>query len=144
MKWIKRFERFHIASGLEEEDEENQVNALIYSMGEEAEDILLSLHLTPAEAKEYETVKNKLDGHFIARRNVIIKRARFNMTQQEVGESVDSFYTALHCLAEHCGYGALHNEMVRDRLVVGLRDKKLSEQLQLDSRLTLETAIDKA
>lgn len=66
------------------------------------------------------------------------------MRQQEIGESVDSFYTALHCLAEHCGYGALHDEMVRDRLVVGLRDKKLSEQLQLDSKLTMDTAISKA
>ncbi|XP_027143510.1 heat shock 70 kDa protein 12B [Larimichthys crocea] len=143
-KWIKRFERFRIASGLEEEDDENQVNALIYSMGEEAEDILLSLHLTPGEANQYKLVKEKLDGHFIARRNVIIERARFNVRQQEVGESVDSFYTALHCLAEHCGYGALHDEMVRDRLVVGLRDKKLSEQLQLDSKLTMDTAISKA
>ncbi len=43
-KWIKRFERFRMASGLETQAEENQVNALIYMMGEEAEDILTSLH----------------------------------------------------------------------------------------------------
>ncbi|KAI4890554.1 hypothetical protein NFI96_006207, partial [Prochilodus magdalenae] len=40
-----------IASGLELQAEENQVNALIYTMGEEAEDILTSLCLTPDEAK---------------------------------------------------------------------------------------------
>lgn len=48
------------------------------------------------------------------------------------------------CLAEHCRYGALYDEMVRDRLVVGLRDKHLSEQLQMDLELTLEKAINKA
>ncbi|KAI4897003.1 hypothetical protein NFI96_030791, partial [Prochilodus magdalenae] len=51
-KWIKRFERFSIASTLERQAEENQVNALIYTMGEEAEDILTSLRLTPDEARK--------------------------------------------------------------------------------------------
>jgi len=69
-----------------------------------------------------------LDGHFVARRNIIFERAKLNQRQQELGESADSFHTALHCLAEHCGYGALHDEMVRDRIVVGLKDKRLSEQ----------------
>ncbi len=49
-KWIKRFERFRIASGLETQANENQVNALIYTMGEEAENILTSLHLIAHEA----------------------------------------------------------------------------------------------
>lgn len=100
-KWIKRFERFRIASGLETQADENQVNALIYGMGEEAEDILVSLHLTPEQACEYDTVKQRLDAHFVARRNVIFERAKFNQRQQEMGESADSFITALHCLAEH-------------------------------------------
>uniref|UniRef100_A0A669BXN3 Gypsy retrotransposon integrase-like protein 1 n=1 Tax=Oreochromis niloticus TaxID=8128 RepID=A0A669BXN3_ORENI len=143
-KWIKRFDRFRIASGLETQADENQVNALIYTMGEEAEDILVSLHLTPEEASDYETVKRRLDAHFVARRNIIFERAKFNQRQQETGESVDSFHTALHCLAEHCGYGTLHDEMVRDRFVVGLKDKRLSEQLQMDPELTLEKALNRA
>ncbi|KAI5621586.1 hypothetical protein C0J50_18855 [Silurus asotus] len=140
-KWMKRFERFRVASGLETQADENQVNALIYTMGEEAEDILTSLHLSPQAASDYEVVKNRLNDHFVARRNVIFERAKFNQRQQEVGESVDHLITALHCLAEHCGYGDLHDEMVRDRLVVGLTDKRLSEQLQLDPELTLEKAV---
>ena len=51
------------------------------------------------------------------------------------------FITALYALAEFCGYGDLHNEMIRDRIVVGIRNSTLSEKLQLDSRLTLESAI---
>ncbi|KAL7870545.1 hypothetical protein SRHO_G00080420 [Serrasalmus rhombeus] len=143
-KWIKRFDRFRIASGLELQAEENQVNTLIYTMGDEAEDIITALQLTVIEASQYNAVKNKLNAHFVVRRNVIFERAKFNQRQQEQGETVDSFITSLHCLSEHCGYGHLHNEMVRDRLVVGLRDKKLSEQLQLDSELTLEKAVTRA
>ena len=62
------------------------------------------------------------------------------MRGQEEGEPVDAFITALYSLAEHCGYRALHDEMIRDRIVVGIRNAQLAEKLQLDSDLTLETA----
>ncbi len=41
---------------------------------------------------------------------------------------------------EDCEYGAFKNQMVRDRLVVGLRDLALSQRLQMDPNLTLEKA----
>ena len=47
---------------------------------------------------------------------------------------------ALYSLAENCEYGAMEEEMIRDRLVVGIRDTALSEKLQMDSALTLESA----
>ena len=51
-KWIWRFERFRLASGLSKEDEESQVNPLlIYSMGDEADDILQSFSLPEANRK---------------------------------------------------------------------------------------------
>ena len=53
-----------------------------------------------------------------------------------------TFITALYALAEHCNYGTLHNEMVRDRIVVVIRDSSLSEKLKFDV-LTLTTAIAK-
>lgn len=117
------------------------MNTLIYTMGDEPEDIVTSLNITEEEASVYNTVKEKLEGHFVVRRNVIFEQAKFNQRHQEQGETVDSFITALHCLSEHCGYGQLHDKMVHDRLVVGLRNKKLSEQLQLDSELALERAV---
>ena len=44
----------------------------------------------------------------------------------------------LYNLAEHCNYGTLTFEMIRDRLVVGIQDASLSQRLQLDPELTLE------
>ena len=113
-------------------------------MGDQADDILHAFNLSEEDAKKYNVVKNKFDGYFIKRRNVIFERAKFNMRKQEEGEIVDSFITALYELAEHCNYGDLHEEMIRDRLVVGIKDSKLSENLQLDGKLTLEKAIAQA
>ena len=110
-------------------------------MGDEADDILRSFRLSEEDAKKYDVVKTKFDGHFVKRRNVIYERAKFNQRCQEPSESVDSFITALYGLAEYCGYAGLHDEMIRDRIVVGLRDARLSEKLQLDPELTLEKAV---
>lgn len=59
-------------------------------------------------------------------------------------ETVDSFVTALYTLAEHCNYGALHDELIRDRLVVGLANIRLSERMQLDKDLMLARAVEMA
>ena len=75
-------------------DEEAQVNTLLYSMGDEADEILRSFRLSVEDAKVYDTVKAKFDGHFVKRRNVIYERAKFNLRRQEPGESVDSFVTS--------------------------------------------------
>ena len=140
-KWIRRFERFRKASGLEAKQQEAQVNTLIYTMGDEADDILRSFSLSEDEQKVYDTVKTRFERHFVKRRNIIFERAKFNSRKQEQGETVDAFITALYGLAEHCNYGNLHNEMIRDRIVVGICDVKLSEKLQLDPDLTLDKAV---
>lgn len=68
----------------------------------------------------------------------------FQYGKQEANETVDAFVTALHALAEHCKYGDLHDELIRDRIVVGLADTKLSERMQMEENLTLQKAIDMA
>ena len=40
---------------------------------------------------------------------------------------------ALHSLVENCDYGEMTDELIRDRLVVGIRDTALSERLQMES-----------
>ena len=105
---------------------------------------MLSFHLAEDDACDYGKVKDRFDGHFVKKRNVIYERAKFNTRCQQKEESVDAFVTALHNLAQYCEYKELHDEMIRDRLVVGLRDAMLSEKLQLDAGLTLETALTKA
>ena len=74
---------------------------------------------------------------------MIFERAKFNQRRQTRDEPVETFITALYSLVEHCEFGTLREELIRDRLAVGLRDAKLSEALQMDSDLTLWTAITK-
>ena len=140
-KWSRRFERIRIASGLSKESEDSQVNALTYSMGDTADDLLLSFDMSEADRKKYKPIKHKFDSHFVIKKNVIYERAKLNMRSQKEGEPVDSFITDLHAHAEFCNFENLREELIRDRLAVGILDKQLSAKLQVDVDLTLEKAI---
>jgi len=77
-KWKRHFECFRTASGLSKEEEPRQVSALLYCMGEPADDVLTSTKISADDRKKYQSVMDKFDGYFKVRRNVILERARFN------------------------------------------------------------------
>lgn len=138
LKWKRRFEQYCHTSGLSSEgSEERQVSTLLYCLSEEANDVLTSTGLSDTDRNKYETVMSKFDEFFKVRRNIII---RFNQRNQLKGESAETYITALYGLIENCNFGALKDELLRDRLVVGIQDQKLSQQLQMDADLTLEKA----
>ena len=86
-------------------------------MGDESDDILTSLNLNEEDSATFNGVKAKFDAYFIGSRNVIYERAKFNQLKQVTGQPVDSFITSLHKLIEHCDYGALKDEMIRDNIL---------------------------
>ena len=63
--------------------------------------------------------------HFDPKPSVIVQRFRFNSRSQE-GESVAKFTAELQRLSEHCKFGALLSDMLRDRLVVGIMNDHIT------------------
>ncbi len=53
------------------------------------------------------------------------------------------FITAVHKLAENCRYGVIQKEIIRDRLVAGIRDHGLSEKAKLNPRFKLQVYLKK-
>ncbi|KAL3255534.1 hypothetical protein MRX96_017438 [Rhipicephalus microplus] len=143
-RWSTRWESYRVISGLKKRDDETQVNTLIYAMGREAEYVLASLKFSDAEKLNYDAVTRAFAKHFVPRTNVIYERAKFNTRKQEAHELVDAFVIELYRLAETCEYGDLKEELICDRLVVGLADTQLSEKLQLNAELTLKAAVTSA
>lgn len=63
--WSRRFERFRIAAGLDKKGEDYQVNSLVYTMGDKADDVLGTLGLHNEDLKKYKSVKEAFDKYFI-------------------------------------------------------------------------------
>ena len=99
--------------------DEQQVNTLLYCLGEDAEEVLQSTNATDRDRATHDGVCAKLDEFFKVRRNVMYERARFNRRTQQEGETAEQYIVALYSLAENCEYGAMKEELIRDRLVVG-------------------------
>ena len=142
-EWKTRFERYRDISGLSDKSEKVQVSTLIYTMGPQAESVFTTLNIPVADKDKYQEVADAFTAFFIPRTNIIFERAKFNKRVQEQGEPVDTFIADLHSMANKCKYGTLKEELIRDRIVVGIADSKLSEKLQMDEALTLVTAIQK-
>ena len=103
---------------------------------------MFSLTNISTEARtKYSEVMVKLDEYFRVRKKVIFERARFNRRNQLPEETAEEYIMTLFHLVDSCKYGNLRDEMLRDRLVVGIRDEGLSQCLQMDSELTLTKAM---
>ena len=70
-----------------------------------------------------------------------MERAHFNKRSQKPGESVETFIQDLYRLADNCNYGALRDDLIRDRIVVGVLDDSLSDRLQSKGTLTLTRVV---
>lgn len=139
--WVTRFERYMSVAKLTNSSSKEKVDLLCYTMGVEAEDILARIVPAAADRSIYETVKTKFDEFFAPKKNVVFDRYKFNARVQQPGESVDTFITALYSLADKCDYSTLKESLIRDRIVIGIADKKVSQRLQLNSELTLDQAV---
>ena len=140
-EWKSRFARFRVATKLTKESEAVQVASLIYAMGKDAEHVFRSFtFVNDADKDKFDPVMLKFDNHFIPKRNTIHERALFHRRVQ-LDEPVEAFIRALYDLAEHCNF-ADKDEQIRDRIVIGLKDRETSEKLQLIETLDLTKAIE--
>ena len=74
------------------------------------------------------------------RQNVIIEHTKFNKRSQLPDEPVEQFIASLYNLAADCNFGELKDKLIRDRIVVGIRNTSLSERLQMGLEMTLKKA----
>ena len=96
-----------MASGLSKENQEKQVNTLLYCLGEEADNVLISTNISEESRKKYDDILAKFDAHFKVHKDIIFKRAQFNRRRQEDDKSVDQFIMSLYSLAENCEFGSM-------------------------------------
>ena len=142
-KW-KRFKRawtnYSLATGLDKKDEAVQVATLLTVIGEEAQEVFSTFGDWAAEgdAAKIKPVLAKFDSYCEPRKNVPFERYRFNRRVQEPGETYDQYRTSLRKLADGCEFATITpDEILRDRLVFGIRDAKVRERLLRETKLTL-------
>ena len=80
-------------------------------------------------------------GHWLGEVNVY-ERYVFHQRVQQPGEYVEDFVADLRKLAKSCAFEQLEDSLIRDRLVVGIRDDPTRCRLLQVKNLSLSDAID--
>ena len=85
----------------------------------------------------------KFDQYTIGEINETYERFHFNIRKQDETESFDAYLTSLRTLAKTCGFcECLHDSLVRDRIVMGVRDNRLCQRLLQERKLDLKRCTD--
>ena len=144
--WVEFTERlgyYFVANAIDDGDKQRAI--LLTSAGASTYRLVKSLVL-PQKVTEFtfQELVEKVKTHFNPKPSPIMKRFQFNTRCQQEGESVGVFVAALRSIAEHCDYGDSLKDMLRDRIVCGIRDKSVQCSLLKESKLTYDTALDTA
>ena len=88
------------------------------------------------------TIIIKFEAYCNPKRNITYERHIFNTRVQGSNETIDAYVTELRLQAKNCEFGVLSNELIRDRIVVGIRDDSVRSRLLRESELDLQKAVD--
>ena len=120
-----------------------RIAALLNVIGREGVDLYETFQWLADEDKtKIENVVRKFDENCIPRTNETYESYRFFKRSQNAGETVEAYITALYKLSATCNVGSLRERLIRDRLVIGVRDEQAREKLLAKDNLNLETCID--
>ena len=92
-------------------------------MGKECLQILLNLKLAEEERTDVDACLTALGCYFKPKRDIVYGRYMFNTCMQNVKEPIHTYVDRLRKQAATYEFGTLTDELIRDRLVLGIRDE---------------------
>ena len=111
-------------------DETKKESILLSCSGAATYNLLKNLlQPTSLNDKSYDELVKVLSDYFNPKPSTIVQCFRFNTRVRESRESVGSYVAALKSLAEFGDYGAMLDEMVRDRIVCGINNARIQSRL---------------
>ena len=142
-KFKRNFNNYSVATRLSREpDLQYQTSVLLSIIGPEAFDVYEGLQFTNDEdPDDIKLVIEKFEEFFVGETHEAYESYRFHLRKQEHSENIETYITALRRLAKNCNFGELTNRMIRDQVVVGVKDDMLREKLLADKTLTLDKCL---
>ncbi|XP_055619020.1 uncharacterized protein LOC129764194 [Toxorhynchites rutilus septentrionalis] len=139
--WSRQYSWFATAIQLSEKSAEVQVATFMSTIGEDCVRIYDTFGLTQEEEFDVEVIKKKFEEYFTPKSCITFERYNFNQITQREDEQFDSFVTRVKEQAKKCSFNVLHDSLVKDRIIIGVKYTNLVPQL-LNDELTLQRTIE--
>lgn len=141
-KWQKQFMIFMKASGVHKEPADVQASLLINLIGSEGYDIYTTFKFIKDEDRDdISKIIVKFNEHFKTKPNTTMARFKFFTRNQEKGENIGEYVTALRLLSQYCEFEHLEDGLIKDRIVCGIYEVSLRDRLLRTDELTLDKAV---
>lgn len=122
-------------------NERRKVGILMSALGRDGIEVYDTL-FTTEEAPLFATILTRFDEFCLPRKNTVFERSVYFRLAQKPDQKIDTFILELKRQAALCEFASVEREnLIRDMLVIGIRDDKLREELLRDAELNLDKAI---
>ena len=142
-RWKQRYELFMTATEASKKSAKIQSSMLLHLIGEDALEVFNTFEFGSEKDKEKPVeILKKFDEYCNPKRNLTVERHIFNSRMQHLSESIDKYITDLRLKVKTCEYGTMADEMIKDRIVVGVHSDIIPGRLLREKDLCLTKAID--
>ncbi|KAL9981292.1 hypothetical protein ACROYT_G009976, partial [Oculina patagonica] len=138
------WENYSLISGLNSQTEDYKVAFFLHCVGTEGLKIYNGFQFeNETDKKILNKVLEKFDEFTLGQTNETYERYVFNSRNQEAQESIDAYVTALRNLVKSCNFcECMRDTLIRDRIVLGVRNNTMRKKLLQVRSLTLNKCID--
>ncbi|XP_039887198.1 uncharacterized protein K02A2.6-like [Simochromis diagramma] len=139
-EYTEILEQFFAANGID--DAEKQRAILISVVGAATYSLIRNL-LSPAKPKDktFQELVLLMKNHFDPKPSEIVQRYKFDSRSRKPNETVMEYVAELRRLAQDCNYGNTLQQMLRDRIVCGIKDDRIQRRLLSEIDLTFDKAL---
>lgn len=142
-KFKRQWTNYEVATHLDTESPKYRKAVFLSVIGEDAFDVFDGFSFEEEESEDDITdVIAKFEQYCVGESNEIYESFLFNQRSQQEGETIDAYVTALRKMAKTCNFGTNEERMLRDRIVLGVRDDLVRQKLLEDRHLTLTSCIE--
>jgi len=142
-RFKSQWRNYELATDVAKESQEKRTAILLSCIGSDAYDVFQSMVFRDeADRSNIEAVIKAFDDYCVGEINITYERYTLNKRVQDSNETFDNFVTELRRLVKSCDYGELEESILKDRIVIGIRDDSTRRKLLQIRRLDLAVAID--
>ena len=142
--WKQMWTNYMVIANLDSQSSEYKVALFFLCIGVKALKIFNGFQFDrPGDKYDLIKIIEKFNQFTIGELNETFERYTFNSRNQEENESIDDYVTALRTLAKTCNFcDCMDDTIIRDRIVLRIKDKQTRKRLLQERKLTLKTCIN--
>ncbi|GLV46158.1 hypothetical protein CBL_02874 [Carabus blaptoides fortunei] len=139
-KWLQQFEWYTTAIQLNNKPAEVQAATFMALISLDAIEIYNSFNLSDADKNNLHIIKDRFKEYFAPKTNISSEGYIFFKIEQNEDELFNEFLTRIKTQASKCEFGNLLNEMLKDKIVFGIKSYQVREKLLTEDNLDLTKA----